>query len=274
MKNLLKTFNRIARGYLKDQWEPIPELLAEETLRLGTSHEGRRIGAYRINSGAKKVLFVAAIHGNEVGTRRTLVHLYAWIKDHSEEFIDFTFWFVPCLNPDGFAQALAHPDYAHGGRKGRFNGKGVDLNRNFPVSSFKKESHWNHGKNYRERTPVFCGEQGGSEPETKALTQFALEQKIEVLFMLHNVGEDVMPSLDARAQKLAKIFSKQSGFSFVSNEEWVALEQTGTFKEWCELHKIAFLEVEASVRAGRYGSDWVRQKPAFLACLEKLKQES
>lgn len=271
MKKILKPIHRVLKGYLKNQWEPVPSLEVPHERELGLSHEGRPIVAYRINEGAQHVLFVSAIHGNEVGTQRLNRHLYHWIHSHAEEFKDFSFWFIPCLNPDGFAHASRNPDYLNGGRKGRFNGRGVDLNRNFPVPSFKKDSNWNHGAAYKELTPVFCGEEGGSENEIKALTNFILKEKITLLFMFHNVGEDVMPSNDPLAQKLATIYSQKSGFKLMTHEDWLTLGQTGTFKEWCEANHVSFLEVEGSVKSTRYGSDWKRQKSALEACLRELK---
>ncbi len=272
MKKLLKSSARAVKGYLKNRWEPIPSLLNAESYVIGTSHEGRPIEAVKVGEGPKKVLFTAMIHGNEVGTQRTLHYLHDWIQSQAAHFEDFTFWFVPCLNPDGFAHAREHPDYFKGGRKGRFNGKEVDLNRNFPVQSFKKDSHWNHGAGYKEKTPVFCGDFGGSEPETQALIDLIGSQAISVFFIFHNIGQDVMPSDDAVAQALAHTFSEHSGFAYVDRKEWEALGQTGTVREWCEENGVSFVEIEASVKATRYGSDWKRQKSAFIACLNQLKQ--
>lgn len=271
MKKFLKPIHRVLKGYLKNQWEPIPAILDSHDRVIGHSHEGRPILAYRINTGPKKVLFTSVLHGNEVGTQRLNHHLYHWVLEYAEEFKEFSFWFVPCLNPDGFAHALRHPDYLKGGRKGRFNGRDVDLNRNFPVKSFKKDSHWNHGANYKELTPVFCGEEGGSENETKALTDFILGEGIAVLFMFHNVGEDVMPSNDPLAQKLADLFVAETGFATMTHQDWLKLGQTGTCKEWCEENHVSFVEVEGSVASTRYGSDWNRQKPGLEACLRELK---
>lgn len=271
MKKWIKAPLRVAQAYLKNRWEPVPSLLAQETYVIGMSHEGRPIEAFRINEGPKKILFTAMIHGNEVGTRRTLHYLHDWLQRHGNEFKEFTFWFVPCMNPDGFAHSQKNPDYSHGGRKGRFNGKEVDLNRNFPVKSFKKDSHWNHGANYQERTPVFCGDFGGSEPETQALLDLIKGQGISVFFIFHNVGQDVMPSDDKLAQALAHAFSEHSGFPYVDRSEWEKLHQTGTCREWCEENAVSFVEIEGSVKATRYGSDWKRQKAAFLACLELLR---
>jgi predicted deacylase len=246
---------------------PIPKEL--ETLTLGFSVKGNPIEAYKIGNGEKAILFASAIHGNEVGTIKTAHHLLNWLNEHQEGYEDFTFWVIPCLNPDGYETALKRPNYLGDGRIGRLNGHGVDLNRNFPTISWRAESDWTHGANYKERTPVFCGLGGASEPEIQALIKLIRTQEIKVWYMFHNKGRDVMGNVNELAQELTKEYSIQSGYRFFSPEEWIDLKQTGTGKEWCDENDVAFIEIEASTR---WGADWTIQKPAIIGTLDLLKK--
>lgn len=222
---------------------------------------------HRIGNGPFKILFAAAIHGNEVGTIKLAHHLLEWLPCQTAHLERFSFFVIPCLNPDGTAQALETPDYLGGGRVGRFNGNGVDLNRNFPTSSFQSTSDWTHGKNYTERTPVFCGSNGASEPEMHALTEWMKKEKINLWVMFHNAGADVMGNDHPLVQKLAPRYAQQAVYKFQTLDEWQALRQTGTAKEWCDGNGIPYLEIEGS---SRWASDWKRQKPAIEDLLNAL----
>ncbi len=150
---------------------------------------------------------------------------------------------------------------------GRFNARKVDLNRNFDTPNFISNAKWNYGKDYAQSRPVFAGSKAFSEPETKAISEFASSHKIKVWFMFHNAGCDVLPSRDKLAEKISQTFSDVSGYKLYSEQEWNELKQTGTPKHWCEAQKISFVEIEGS---GRWSSDWPALKPALQEALENM----
>ncbi len=84
---------------------------------LGHSALGRSIFALELGdpTSATKVLVVGCIHGNECAGIAVARNL---ITGSPPRAIDL--WVIPDLNPDGFASGT------------RQNGRGVDLNRNFP----------------------------------------------------------------------------------------------------------------------------------------------
>jgi len=263
-----KTLGRLKRGlqgvrHTLTEKAPSPNHLPYKII--GKSLEGREIIAYTLGDGPRQLILVSAIHGNEVGTIKLAHFLLNWLEKNPQP--SFTIHIIPCLNPDGYHQAQQDPDFWNDGRIGRLNARNVDLNRNFPTKSFKQDSNWTHGKDYQELTAVYCGESGGSEPEIQALTHYILDHKISTYFGLHSAGRDVMGNNQAPAQDLAHIFSESTGYRFSTPDEWTTLGQTGTTKEWCEEHEIAYLEIEAS---SRWGADWAQQKPGILACLTFL----
>lgn len=269
LKRTIRPYVRGTAGMLQDSLEKLKSI-PENTVRevLGTSVEGREIYRYTVGTGNRTALFVSAIHGNEVGTVKLAHHLLAEICQDEELTKGLTCHVVPCLNPDGYHRALKHPDYLHGGRVGRFNANEVDLNRNFDTPSFQRDAFWNHGLNYQESTKVFAGEAAGSEPETRALTEFIEANDVDVLFMFHNAGQDVMGSSHALAKQLSQIFARCTGYSLVSDHMWKSLAQTGTPREWCEQRKIPLVEIEGP---NRWSSGWSTQKGALLTTLKHLQ---
>lgn len=266
----LGTLLRGARGYFRNRMEtvpPVPGDLSAEVI--GTSVGGRGMLSYHIGNGPRVIAFCGAIHGNEVGTPKLIRSLIAYLNAKKEWHADFTFLCIPVLNPDGYAMALARPDYSNGGRIGRFNANGVDLNRNFPTRSFASTSVWSHGKGYTETTQVSCGATPGSEPENVALRSFLMRENVSLLWMFHSVASEIMAGHDAPTEALAGVFARVTGFRHATHAEWQTLHQTGTAKEWCEENGIMYLESEASER---WGSDWNRQKPGIVAVLHALAQ--
>lgn len=228
--------------------------------------QDRSIDCLQVGTGKCSVLVFAGIHGNEVGTVKLAGYLAHWLEQNISQ-LHSSVCVIPCLNPDGYAQAQASPDYFHGGRIGRFNANNVDLNRNFPVLSFQSRSVWRHGKNYQETTEVFAGETPGSEPEVQALVSAVKECAPQLIISLHNAGADVTPSNNPVAQKYAQTFAAATGYTVFSQDKWQALKQTGTAKEWCEQQHISYIEIEGS---SRWDSDWSRQGPALKKLISSV----
>ncbi len=276
MRKIKKKIGHILRGLkgiYENNFENFPEILPSvNRFILGHSVKEKEIGCYKIGNGLQKIIFISAIHGNEVGTVKLAHQLINWLTTENKGFKEkFTIFIIPCLNPDGYNLAKEHPDYFKGGRIGRFNTNNVDLNRNFETPNFKTESVWSFGKNYTEKEKVFCGNKPNSEPEIKALTDFIIKQGIKVFFIFHNAGKDVMGNNIPLSQELVKIYGKETSFRIVKDGEWQEMSQTGTAKEWCELNNIVYIEVEGSIR---WGSDWYIQKPAIIKVLEKIGEST
>jgi hypothetical protein len=267
-KSFKKQFGYLARGvigFFQDNFDKLPNIPENfPYFEIGKSVQNQPIKCFKIGNGQKKILYVFGIHGNEVGTVKLAYHFLIWANKNITKFKKHTLFIIPSLNPDGYKKAIQNPEYFKGGKTGRFNANNVDLNRNFSTPSFQKKSLWSFGKNYSENTEIYCGEFGNSEPEIKSLTKFIKNQKIKILFMFHNAGQDVMGNKNETSQKLTKIYSKKTGFRYISDNKWKLLKQTGTAKEWCEVNKIAYVEVEGSAR---WGSDWKKQKPALIATI-------
>lgn len=147
---------------------------------IGRSTEGRKIVAVR--DGAREtrhtVLVVGIIHGDEKAGRQVVrVLRHRWIPRR------ITLWTIWRINPDG-AQANT-----------RQNGRGVDLNRNFP-------RHW---RRMGERWDTFySGPRPLSEPETRAARRFILDIRPDVTIWYHQALRMIVrtggPRRDRRIQ--------------------------------------------------------------------------
>lgn len=160
---------------------------------IGSSVDGRTIWALRIGGrtpDATPMLVNGTQHAREwiaamVSTcvADRLVRGY----DHDpaiRDLVDHTeLWVVPVVNPDGYQHTWAHDRYW---RKNRRDGHGVDLNRNFGVA-------WGGaGSSDRKRSDVYRGAHEFSEPETTALRDLALRERVALHVDFHAYGQLVL----------------------------------------------------------------------------------
>jgi protein MpaA len=145
-----------------------------ETREIGTSIEGRPLTAYRLGTpGGKVVLVVGSIHGDEQAGIEVAEH----VRDAAAIPDGFDVWVIPSINPDGNLI-----DY-------ETNANGVDLNRNFPTSTWEPIDC--------QAVPLNCsGPFAGSEPETQAVVSFVDEVQPRVTIWYHAVG----PVIDRATQ--------------------------------------------------------------------------
>jgi protein MpaA len=125
---------------------------------IGQSVNGRDITAWRLGNpkSKKKVLLLAAMHGNERGAVKTLRAL----RD-GRPIKGADIWVIPVVNPDGYAKNT------------RQNARKVDLNRNFAADWKKAGGATNSGK------------KAFSEPESRAVRDFVAEIKPRYTISFH-----------------------------------------------------------------------------------------
>lgn len=121
----------------------------QRTVVIGTSVRGRSIRAYyRGDPKAARVLVVLGqMHGDEDAGRSTV----GWVWQNVRPRAGTGVWVIPSINPDGAA------------RHRRTNARGVDLNRNWPTSGWRRTDK---GSRY------YGGPRPASEPETRAMMRF------------------------------------------------------------------------------------------------------
>jgi hypothetical protein len=128
---------------------------------LGRSELGRPIRAWERGDpvSPRRVLVFGCIHGTECAALAITQRLLA------SEPTGIDLWVVPNANPDGYARGT------------RVNGRGVDLNRNWP-------SEWRpHGQAWSD--PEYSGARPWSERETRIARDLILRLRPRVTIWFH-----------------------------------------------------------------------------------------
>jgi len=168
---------------LKPPPPAVKEIKREIREVIGTSVEGRAIESYTYGNGEKHLLFVGGVHGGYEWNSVLLSYKFMdYLKANSLVLPpNIKVTVIPSLNPDGIYKVLGKEgrfgfdDITNISKttsvleKARFNANDVDLNRNFDCK-WKPESTWKSKK-------VSAGSTAFSEPEAKALRDFVLKNK-------------------------------------------------------------------------------------------------
>ncbi|MDZ4806272.1 MAG: M14 family zinc carboxypeptidase, partial [Candidatus Eisenbacteria bacterium] len=165
-----------------------------DTLRIGTSRQARPIRAFRITDESQpaqsrpRVLYTSLTHAREPGGMQALLAFMSRLIEGYGVDPNLTclvnsreLWFVPVVNPDGYE--YNRQTWVSTGAFGLWrknlrdnNGDftitsadGVDLNRNFGF----RWGHDNIGSSPTASSQTYRGPSSFSEPETRALRDFA-----------------------------------------------------------------------------------------------------
>ena len=232
---------------------------------IGKSVEGRSIEVYSFGNGEKEIVLYGGIHGgyewNTVALTERLIEFFSTNPDVIPE--DIRLYIIPCLNPDGLAAVFGDE---HGGaglipdkfdlgkvdtRPGRFNARGVDLNRNWDAR-WEPISEWRSEK-------VDAGSRPFSEPETSALRDFVLRIQPEVVVSYHSAANGIYFSgkhdLWEPARTLANSYSEASGYPIPQGRSLVGYRITGASGGYFYSKGIPEITVEL---AGRNGPEFER----------------
>ncbi len=225
---------------------------------IGTSVEGRDIQAYRFGDGAKKLVYVGAMHGGYEWNSALLSYtLIDYLKENFGKIPkDISVIVIPVANPDGLAKVVGTSerfkvddapkfDYADELEisdpvvAGRFNANGVDLNRNF-ACKWQSEALW------RDNV-VGAGDTVFSEPESIALRDFFLKEQPEAAVFYHSASKGVYASLcegDPLPSTIALLDSYSEASGYPRYEEYPYYEVTGDIADWLSTEGMAAVIVE------------------------------
>ena len=164
------------------------QVAAQSSVPFGRSQAGRPIRAVRIGSprAARRVLVVGAIHGTEQAGRAVTRRLRSLRPPRGVALL-----LVDDLNPDGSAAGS------------RQNGRGVDLNRNFPFG-------WRPMG--RPFDTYHAGSGPLSEPESRAAASFIARVRPRVTIYYHQMLRLVDRSGGDRV--LERLYARRSGLPY------------------------------------------------------------
>jgi protein MpaA len=176
----------------------------------GTSLEGTPLTVFVPESGSAEIVILACIHGDETETSVVV----------SEA--------LRCL-PRGELHAAvilaANPDGVLRGTRG--NGRGVDLNRNFPTSNWSPDPvHYKSRANDARDIALSPGSEPASEPETKALLSLLERLKPRAVVSLHSALACID---DAGASQLGRQLADRSALPFLTEIGYPTPGSMGTW---------------------------------------------
>jgi predicted deacylase len=243
---LFSTQNKEAPSVSETQKSDKPEKITEV---IGKSVEGRNIEATSYGSGENHIVFVGGIHGGYEWNSVVLAYeLVDYFEANLEEVPkNMTVTFIPSANPDGAYKVVKkegrfrESDIISGvpTAPGRFNANEVDINRNFDCK-WKPKSQW------QERT-VSAGTKPFSEPETRAIRDFALSRKPKAFVFFHSQGNAVYASecqkgILAETLNIMNAYSKASRYKAIPMYD--AYQTTGDADAWLAKIGIPAITVE------------------------------
>lgn len=203
---------------------------------IGYSVQSRAIVAYRFGSGPTTILYTAAIHGNEVGTKYLMDQWINELEAKADSLPDGrTIVVVPLLNPDGFAAGT------------RNNAHNVDLNRNFATADWQRDITDTN----RRPIPNGGGTEPMSEPETQAIANYTTKLKPRTTMSFHNVGGLSIANQAAHSNTLAQIYSQMTGYRNATGQSSTTFDYaiSGTYDDWiAEKLGLASVLIEMSSR--------------------------
>lgn len=122
---------------------------------------------------ATRILVIGGIHGDELTSASIVFRWLRWL--HDGESRQYHWRVIPVANPDGLLASTPQ----------RVNGRGVDLNRNFPTPDWDKDAHAYWAKKTSKDPRRFPGDKAMSEPETKWLREEIERFQPDVIVSVH-----------------------------------------------------------------------------------------
>lgn len=223
------TFTPIVIPTLPPTDTPLARAFLPELFSFGRSVQGRDLVAHRIGDGPRLIMLVGGIHG---GWESNTVTLIEEMRTHfqitpGDLLPGVTLLLIPALNPDGVTLGRT--------LQGRFNGNGVDLNRNWgcgwaPVAYFREEQ-------------VSPGSQPFSEPESLALGALINDLRPDVVLFYHSAANGVYGgNCGGNSAEMVAVLGEATGYPY--GEAFTDYTVTGTAPNWVDSLGIPSADVE------------------------------
>lgn len=166
-----------------------PSLIASyQTVQIGRSTSDVSITATRYGQGEKFVLVLGGIHGNEPSSVRLAKALDKSLEQNYQSN-KLAIIVVSVVNPDGCSVGT------------RVNARGVDINRNFPSISWRREA---------TKSRYNPGNAAASEPETQAIINLISQYNPVLIISIHAPFACV--NWDGPADYAAGLISQLAGY--------------------------------------------------------------
>ena len=239
---------------------------------IGASVEKREIIAYHFGTGNTELLFVGGIHGGySWNTALIAYELMDYLEKASSTIpANVRVTIIPVLNPDGLAKVTASttarfspPDISLDSAllaSARFNGRNVDLNRNF-------DCDWQSSGTWQNKA-VSGGSEVFSEPESRAIKNYVETNKLAAVVVFYSAAGGVYASnchnsISAETRALTKTYADASGYK--AYEDFDFYEITGDMVNWLAKNNIPAISVLLS---NHKDTEWTKNKAGIDALIK------
>ncbi len=250
--------------------EPEPAERGPESV-IGQSANGNDITAYHFGSGDEEILFVGGTHGGySFNTALVAFELVDYLTANPDVVPEgYTATVIPVLNPDGLNETIGTTGRFDGAAvtandearvDGRFNGNGVDINRNFDCQ-WEAEATW-------QNRDVSGGSAPFSEPEALAIRQYVDDNDIAGAVVWYSQAGGVYasqcdgPTLPATTE-LTDVFADAAGYPAFA--EFDFYEITGDMVNWFAKERIPAISV---LLTDHENAEWSKNRAGVNAVLE------
>lgn len=188
----------------------------------GTSLEDVPLTVFLPDSGAAAIVVLAAIHGDESETTVVVSEALRCLPRGALRAA-----VILCSNPDGMLRGT------------RGNGRGVDLNRNFPTANWSPDPVcYKSRANDARDMALSPGSEPASEPETKALISLLESLKPRAVVSLHSALACVD---DAGASHLGRQLADRCAFPFLTE---IGYPTPGSMGTWAAEQRLNLVTLE------------------------------
>ncbi len=230
------------------------------------------IVSYRLGEGPTPLVLVGGIHG---GYEWNSIKLVEAVRDYLLENPDLippslTVHLIPNANPDGLyavtgaARSFDPPQDFAETIPGRFNGRQVDLNRNWDCL-WQPEAVWGN-------QAVNPGEAPFSERETQALRDYFMALDPAAVLFWHSAAVGVYasgcPQIDPASQRLADLYGAASGYNVYDDFAGYAVH--GDAGSWLAAQDIPAITVELTTHGAL---DWEQNLAGLQALMQALASD-
>lgn len=224
--------------------------LTTNNYTLFRSRLGKEIDLYIYGEeyeGDNVTLIIGGIHGDEPRSRDLALDFIDYLDtcELNKDKPDKKILVIPSSNPDGLEMG------------NRVNYLGVDCNRNFPSSD------WRKGKT---GSIVYGGRKPASEPETKTIMFVVEKFKPSKIISIHSItgNRECNIYIDKESKKLAKSLSKNNKYPMSKGLKYPT---PGSLNKWATENDILSVTLELP-RNGDRTKLWERNKQALISVLE------
>jgi hypothetical protein len=241
---------------------------------LGKSAGGRDIIAYHYGSGSDhEVIVVGGIHGGYSPNTALVAYEFMDYFEANSAVIPagVKVTVVPALNPDGlFALTgkegrIEASDVTKNSTEGRFNGNGVDLNRNFDCD-WQQKGTW-------QSKEVDGGTAAFSEPESAAIRNYVDTHDPDSVVVFYSAVGGVFSSnchngVLGETKTLTNLYADASGY--LAHEEFNFYEITGDMTNWLAKRGTPAISV---LLTDHLTSEWEKNRKGLEAVLKHYKAD-